>query len=44
MNINNILEDYDLDKDIDYKKIEEKINYLLNLLEYVDDDKEREKD
>ena len=43
MNINNILEDFDLDKDIDYKKIEEKINYLLNLLEYVDDDKEREK-
>ena len=42
MNINNILEDYDLDKDIDYKNIEEKINYLLNLLEYVDDDKERE--
>ena len=43
MNINNILENYDLDKDKDYKKIEEKINYLLEQLEFVDDEDEREK-
>jgi len=42
MDINNILQDYDLDKDKNYKKIEEKINYLLNQLEFVDNDDERE--
>ena len=43
MNIDNILKDYDLDKDKDYKSIEKKINYLLNQLEFVDNDKDRKK-
>ena len=43
MDIDNILQDYDLDNDKDYKKIEGKINYLINQLEFVDNEKQRKK-
>ena len=43
MDIDNILQNYDLDNDKDYKKIEEKINFLINQLEFVDNEKQRKK-
>ena len=43
MTIDNILKDYDLDTDRNYKKLEEIVNNLLNELEYIDNDKEKEK-
>ena len=35
-NVNNILKNYDLDKDKDLNKLEKKINNLLEQLEFVD--------
>ena len=42
-NVNNILNNYDLDKDKDLDKLEKKINNLLEQLEFVDNKNDEEK-
>ena len=43
MNVNNILQNYDLNKDKDYTILENKINDLLEQLEYTDNENEQKK-
>ena len=42
-NVNNILKNYDLDKDKDLNKLEKKINNLLEQLEFVDNSTDEKK-